>query len=66
MEGIADAYVQWELRSSAEGLGAPVGLPVDAMVQNHLPTMVVDLFSKPPSVFSSLNPPIDLSMQVRA
>ncbi|KAJ7204100.1 hypothetical protein GGX14DRAFT_569699 [Mycena pura] len=45
MEGIADAYVNWELRSSAEGLGTLVGPPADAMVQGHLPIMVVDLFS---------------------
>ncbi|KAJ7077509.1 hypothetical protein B0H15DRAFT_955006 [Mycena belliarum] len=45
MEGIADAYVAWELRSSEEGLGTFLGPPSDAMVQNYLPTMVVDLFS---------------------
>ena len=46
MEGIADAYIQWDLRQSPEGLAVLVDPPADSMVQGHLPSMVVDIFSK--------------------
>lgn len=46
MEGIADAYIEWDLRQSADGLATLVDPPADSMVQGYLPTMVVDIFSK--------------------
>lgn len=46
MQSIADAYIQWDLRQAHVGLQTMMGPPEDAMVQGHLPTMVVDLFSK--------------------
>ncbi|KAJ7635425.1 hypothetical protein B0H17DRAFT_1149699 [Mycena rosella] len=45
MESIADAYMAWDLRSSAEDMGTPAPLAEDAMVQGTLPVVVVDLFS---------------------
>ncbi|KAJ7066860.1 hypothetical protein B0H15DRAFT_925973 [Mycena belliarum] len=45
MEAIVDAYMAWDLRSSAEGLGTLAPSPPNAMVQGTLPVVVVDLFS---------------------
>ena len=46
MEGIADAYVDWDFRTSSEGLGTLLDPPADSMVEAYLPMVVVDLFSK--------------------
>jgi hypothetical protein len=46
MEGIADAYIEWDFRSSGKGLGTLLDPPADSMVEAYLPMMVVDLFSK--------------------
>jgi hypothetical protein len=48
MEAAADAYVEWDLRQSADGLGTLVDAPADRMVQGLLPMWVVDLFSESP------------------
>ncbi|KAJ7233544.1 hypothetical protein C8J57DRAFT_1577441 [Mycena rebaudengoi] len=44
MPAMADAYIAWDLRCSAEGLGVLLAPPSDAMVQGMLPMVVVDIF----------------------
>ncbi|KAJ7065959.1 hypothetical protein B0H15DRAFT_807633 [Mycena belliarum] len=45
MEAVASAYMAWDLRSFAKGLGTLLDPPASSMVQGTLPTMVVDLFN---------------------
>lgn len=54
MEAIATAYMDWDLASSKEGLGTPLPPREDAMVQNTLSLIVVDIFCEHFTTFSSL------------
>ncbi|KAJ7625221.1 hypothetical protein B0H17DRAFT_1340330 [Mycena rosella] len=45
MEAITDAYMDWSLKSKDQGMGAMLQADPDEMVLNHLPLVVIDVFS---------------------
>ncbi|KAJ7669093.1 hypothetical protein B0H17DRAFT_1142243 [Mycena rosella] len=46
MEAITDAYMDWSLKSKDQGMGAMLQADPDEMVLNHLPLVVIDVFSE--------------------
>lgn len=46
MDAITDAYLNWSLRTKDEGMGVLLDPHPDEMVINHLPLVVVDIFSE--------------------